>query len=146
MADAWLNAPSKATRTRIFKETGIRWSELLRLPYWDPTRNIVVDAMHNLFLGLVRFHIRTVLGMQVAGNPEEGDGYPPATSDEMAVARQLWETGFTKVSQLKKIKIPALLGLCAENEISLPRPIGGGERVRRLDITNALIVRLCRVR
>ncbi|KAF8833613.1 hypothetical protein BDN67DRAFT_992811 [Paxillus ammoniavirescens] len=48
----WRDATTKKERDVIFKETGIHWSELLRLPYWDPMRSMVVDSMHNLFLGL----------------------------------------------------------------------------------------------
>jgi hypothetical protein len=140
MVEQWKDAPSKAARDRIFKETGIRWSELLRLPYWDPTRSVVVDAMHNLFLGLVKFHCQTVLGFQVAANPDESEGVVPATPQEMIKARQLWAKGVTRENQLKKIKIPALLGLCAELDIPLPRPAGGG-RINRSDITQALMVR-----
>ncbi|KAI0764182.1 hypothetical protein BD413DRAFT_494895 [Trametes elegans] len=33
-----------------------RWSALARLPYFDMVRMIVVDPMHNLFLGLVKTH------------------------------------------------------------------------------------------
>ncbi|CDO73026.1 hypothetical protein BN946_scf185007.g80 [Trametes cinnabarina] len=33
-----------------------RWSELARLPYFDFQRMVVVDPMHNLFLGLVKTH------------------------------------------------------------------------------------------
>ncbi|KAI0628591.1 hypothetical protein C8Q77DRAFT_1162009 [Trametes polyzona] len=33
-----------------------RWSELARLPYFDMCRMIVIDPMHNLFLGLVKSH------------------------------------------------------------------------------------------
>ena len=31
--------------------TGYRYTELLNLPYFDPARMLVVDPMHNLFLG-----------------------------------------------------------------------------------------------
>lgn len=47
----------------IFGEHGLRWSDLLRLPYWDPTRYTVVDVMHNLFLGELRHHCRDVWGI-----------------------------------------------------------------------------------
>lgn len=40
----------------IVAETGIRWSESLGLPYVDPARYVVVDAMHNLFMGLTKEH------------------------------------------------------------------------------------------
>lgn len=46
---------------------GIRWSALLRLPYFDIVRFVVVDGMHNLFLGLIKDHFRQVLGMDHAG-------------------------------------------------------------------------------
>lgn len=46
---------------------GIRWSALLRLPYFDIVRFVVVDGMHNLFLGLIKDHFRQVLGIDHAG-------------------------------------------------------------------------------
>ncbi|KIK82131.1 hypothetical protein PAXRUDRAFT_69376, partial [Paxillus rubicundulus Ve08.2h10] len=46
----WRDAATKKEQDIIFKETGIHWSELLHLPYWDPTCSMVVDGMHNLFL------------------------------------------------------------------------------------------------
>jgi hypothetical protein len=42
----------------------VRWSELSRLPYFDVTQHVVVDAMHNLFLGLIKEHLEGVLGIQ----------------------------------------------------------------------------------
>lgn len=46
---------------------GVRWSALLRLPYFDIVKFVVVDGMHNLFLGLIKDHFRQVLGMDHAG-------------------------------------------------------------------------------
>ncbi|CDO68121.1 hypothetical protein BN946_scf185044.g29 [Trametes cinnabarina] len=65
IASIWRDAPTEADRTAIFDEHGLRWSELLRLPYWDPTRYAVVDAMHNLFLGDLRHHCRDVWGINI---------------------------------------------------------------------------------
>ncbi|KAF8548391.1 hypothetical protein OG21DRAFT_1367454, partial [Imleria badia] len=31
----WQDAKSQKEHNNIFKKTGVRWSELLRLPYWD---------------------------------------------------------------------------------------------------------------
>jgi hypothetical protein len=62
-AKQWRDAQSEAARAKLFQSTGVRWSELLRLPHWDPTKHIVVDGMHNLFLGLSQHHIRKVLGI-----------------------------------------------------------------------------------
>ncbi|THU87460.1 hypothetical protein K435DRAFT_639128, partial [Dendrothele bispora CBS 962.96] len=49
-ATKWFDA-SKQDAKAYFQTSAIRWSELLRLPYFDPTRMIVVDPMHNLLLG-----------------------------------------------------------------------------------------------
>ncbi|KJA21910.1 hypothetical protein HYPSUDRAFT_139897 [Hypholoma sublateritium FD-334 SS-4] len=66
-AQRYLDAEDDKERETIFKETGIRWSELLRLPYFDPSRFVVVDAMHNLFLGLIKEHFE-ILGIR---DPED---------------------------------------------------------------------------
>ncbi|KAI0742329.1 hypothetical protein C8Q80DRAFT_1053196, partial [Daedaleopsis nitida] len=65
-AKAWLEAPTIAARKKIFEAFGIRWSQLLRLPYWDPTRYALVDAMHNLFLGELRHHCISIWGLKTA--------------------------------------------------------------------------------
>ncbi|KAL7279763.1 hypothetical protein ACG7TL_006170 [Trametes sanguinea] len=66
IAHQWKDASSSAARKEIFDEHGIRWSELLRLPYWDPTRYAVLDVMHNLFLGEIMHHCRKVWNVDVA--------------------------------------------------------------------------------
>ena len=134
MVEEWLAAPSKTERERIFKRTGIQWSELLRLSYWDPTCFIVVNAMHNLFLHLVKFHIEHVVGIR----EEEKANFPTATTTEMISARKVWAAGTTETNQLKKVNIPALLGLCKENNIILPQP--EGRRLKRATIVGALVV------
>jgi hypothetical protein len=40
----------------------VRWSELNRLPYWDPIQYTVLDAMHLILLGLCQFHWRKFWG------------------------------------------------------------------------------------
>jgi hypothetical protein len=59
-AEAWRDA-NGSDRIKKFQANGIRWSELWRLPYWDPTRQLVVDPMHCLFLGLAQHHVRDLL-------------------------------------------------------------------------------------
>ncbi|EPS92628.1 hypothetical protein FOMPIDRAFT_9026, partial [Fomitopsis schrenkii] len=61
-AVAWRDAPNKAMRKRLYKEFGVRWSEFWRLSYWDPTKFVVIDGMHSLFLRIVQHHVRRVLG------------------------------------------------------------------------------------
>jgi hypothetical protein len=56
-------AENEKERQSVFDLAGLCWSELLRLPYFDPACFIVVDAMHNLFLGLVKEHFNGILGV-----------------------------------------------------------------------------------
>jgi hypothetical protein len=87
-AFAWLKA-SREERKMIAQGTGIRFSEIFRLSYWDPTRQVVVDIMHNLFLGLIKRHYTKVLGMT---NAARGGSYlyePPKAAKLQAGRRIL---------------------------------------------------------
>ncbi|RPD52521.1 hypothetical protein L227DRAFT_514709 [Lentinus tigrinus ALCF2SS1-6] len=66
LAKAWYVARDAKERERLFKTYGVRYSVLLELPYWKPTRYVVLDTMHNLFLGLFQRHCRKVFGMNIA--------------------------------------------------------------------------------
>lgn len=61
-AENYRDAVDAKKAQSIFDTTGMRWSELLRLPYYDPTSFVVVDPMHNLFLGLIKEHVQVILG------------------------------------------------------------------------------------
>lgn len=54
----WRRCNSDASRNRFAKQTGVRWSELLRLPYFDPIMFTIVDPMHCLFLGIARWIVK----------------------------------------------------------------------------------------
>ena len=62
-AQLYLDAANEKESNNAVHNSGIRWSELLRLPYFDASRFVVVDAMHNLFLGLVEEHFN-ILGIR----------------------------------------------------------------------------------
>lgn len=121
-AYAWRDAPDKKTRAKIYKEKGVRWSELMRLPYFDPTRFVVVNGMHNLFLGLIRHHFRILLGMDIPIPREDDDDdnpHPkqerPPTIVEMEKGRKIMiSPSFT---QLHTLRIPVLRALCDENAL-----------------------------
>ena len=55
--------PTASDRSKFTLKHGVGWSELLRLKYWNPIWLLVVDPMHNLFLGLCQRHFRIVFGM-----------------------------------------------------------------------------------
>ena len=54
-ASLWLTATNAAAQEAFEKESGVRWSQLHRLPYFDLVRCTVVDPMHNLLLGTTKF-------------------------------------------------------------------------------------------
>ncbi|KAL5512268.1 hypothetical protein ACEPAG_9351 [Sanghuangporus baumii] len=64
-AQEWKDAPTSALQDRVFDCFGVRYSELFRLPYWDPTKQLVVDPMHNLLLGITENHFKNVLRLTV---------------------------------------------------------------------------------
>ena len=53
-AKKYKDAKSKAEADRIQKQHGLRWSELIRLPYFDLSRMITIDPMHTFLLGMVK--------------------------------------------------------------------------------------------
>ena len=62
---------SEETKTAQFNKTGVRWSELLHLPYFDIAHCVVVDPMHNLFLGLIKEHFTGILGINLSKQTQE---------------------------------------------------------------------------
>jgi hypothetical protein len=51
---AWRRCNSDVSRKRFIKQTGVKWSELLRLPYFNPVCFTIIDPMHCLFLGIAK--------------------------------------------------------------------------------------------
>ncbi|KAF7325266.1 hypothetical protein MSAN_02516500 [Mycena sanguinolenta] len=76
-AEAWRDAETLAEREQIYQEHGIRWSEMWRLPYWDPTRMLPPDPMHTVLEGLVHYHCRRVLKLNLL-DAKKFDKSPPA--------------------------------------------------------------------
>lgn len=62
LADEWRQLDSKGRKTH-HHEHGIRWSALLRLPYWDPVTYTVVELSHNLLGVNAQHHLRVIFGM-----------------------------------------------------------------------------------
>lgn len=60
-AEKWRDASSIRERNDIFSSHGVRWSELWRLPYWNPVRQLIVDAMHGVLERVVHAHFREAL-------------------------------------------------------------------------------------
>ena len=49
---------TKTARASMESSLGCRYSVLLKLPYFDPVRMLVIDPMHNLFLGTAKHMLK----------------------------------------------------------------------------------------
>lgn len=82
LASKWRDAPTDKDRDALWKQHPIRWSELLRLPYWDITKYAVLDAMHNLFLGDLRRHLVEIWKMNSTVVKTPKSMVPHSTEDQ----------------------------------------------------------------
>ena len=57
---------TKTEKSHRESQLGCRYSELLRLPYFDPVRMLLIDPMHCLFLGTANYITRKIwIGRQI---------------------------------------------------------------------------------
>ncbi|KZS87332.1 hypothetical protein SISNIDRAFT_399805, partial [Sistotremastrum niveocremeum HHB9708] len=61
--ESWRDAATEDAREKLESQGGGRWSELMRLPYWDPVGYKVLDTMHMLLEGMANRHCRKTWGM-----------------------------------------------------------------------------------
>lgn len=59
----WKHANTLAKQHEIEREFGIRFTELIHLPYFDTVRFTVIDPMHNILLGSAKHIIHLWKGM-----------------------------------------------------------------------------------
>lgn len=119
-AEEWKAATAKEQK-KLFEAHGIRYSELLRLPYWNPTAYVVIDTMHSIFLAALRHHCRVLWGMDI--NVEDGDGSKPAkknvpagpTEDEVALGWDILRRGTD--AELGKLLLPVLREVCNQANV-----------------------------
>jgi hypothetical protein len=57
-AHEWRKCKSDTSRKTFVKQMGVRWSELLRLSYFDPIQFMTIDPMHCLFLGIAKWIVK----------------------------------------------------------------------------------------
>ncbi|KAI7933051.1 hypothetical protein MJO29_017053 [Puccinia striiformis f. sp. tritici] len=55
-ASAWKELKTLTAKKEHVKKQGVRWSELNRLPYWDPVRSVSLGVMHNWLEGVLKHH------------------------------------------------------------------------------------------
>ncbi|POW15189.1 hypothetical protein PSTT_02327 [Puccinia striiformis] len=60
----WKKADTHAERKQIVKKYGVRFSILWNLPYLNLVTHGIVEPMHNIFLGLLKHHGQSLLGLK----------------------------------------------------------------------------------
>lgn len=139
-AYAWKDATSKTQRKKLYKTNGVRWSELLRLEYWNPVEGVVIDGMHTLLLGLVRHHFREVIGTKwderAADEGEAVEATPHPK--ELKKGSMMLRNPETTHANLKKLSLPVLRHLCRENGV-VPTS-NPSRRRKKLPFVEALMV------
>ncbi|RXW21209.1 hypothetical protein EST38_g4657 [Candolleomyces aberdarensis] len=120
-ATRWKEAKSVEEREQTTQQYGVRWSELLRLPYWDPIHFTVIDSMHAFYLRLFQHHCRSVWGMDVDFEDGVGVTYDirsnQPTEDEMKIAEHILRHGTREM--LSGLSRHVLRELCRQTS-SLP--------------------------
>ena len=112
-AETWKNAENEPKQKAHFDRHGVCWSELLRLPYWDPTQYIVIDTMHGFYLRLFLVHIKEIWGMKTGVPDGEGLGEPDLDNlDEVdaSEAERVLHEG--SMDQLRDLEFKQLYYLC----------------------------------
>lgn len=130
-AFAWKNAKCEADRDTIYKAYGVRWSELWRLSYWNPLKMLVIDGMHNIFEGIVAYHIREILGVDRPGEYQR-----PPTLKEMNSARNAMESDPT-AKKLKRFTVAVLTSLCVERGVLIPP--AEGKKLKKAPLIDAIL-------
>lgn len=118
MADAlaWKAEPGKTKRDNMFAQTGVRWSPFLRLPYFHPHRSVIIDGMHNLFLGLCMYHVRNFLGIDARAEEEILKSDAKVNLEQLAVARSKLKAD-PSIDTIKSFSFSILRALCDENDV-----------------------------
>lgn len=111
LAYQWRDATTVPEQEKHFKEYGVRYSELLRLPYWKPTQHIVIEVMHNLFLGLFHRHCRYIFGIDIKSqdeDEEEEEEASPISEEDRDRGLALLKSCCSADSLAKRLKRPVL--------------------------------------
>lgn len=115
LANLWLCAQSDDDREVLFDQHGIRHSELLRLPYWNPVDFLTIDSMHAFLLGNFKRQCRNTWGFDIAF--ADDDGSVKAADYGNLPSKELMERGehILRTSTQKRLfdlNLPVLRHLC----------------------------------
>lgn len=130
-AGRWKAVTSSKERDNIRDSTGVFWTPLLQLGYWDPTQDLIIDVMHNLLLGWTETHCRKIWGMDYSVKGGDGDAVvckKPSQVD-MAAGWAVLRSFGPMARELSKLPVNVVKALCHECKIMDqmgPRPLKDG--------------------
>ncbi len=120
-AREWRDAETEKSRDELLKAWGLRWSELLRLPYWDPTRYSLLDSMHNLFLGELRHHCIEVWMLKTADKRDVPKRNKAHTPEEQAAVLRRIQRGLEKASEktIERARLDYISAVARYNDVDV---------------------------
>lgn len=137
-ARRWKEATTDARKRAIYDSTGVFWTPLQRLEYWDPTTDLIIDVMHNQFLGLAQEHCRRIWGMNMKVKGGQGTAFVlqkiPSKADMVLGWAALQSPTEGREKELKGLSKDTLIALCSS--CSLMARLG--QRPVKADMVNAL--------
>jgi len=109
LAKEWLHLDLEG-RQEYFRRHGVRYSVLLRLPYFDIILSKAIDSMHADLLGKASRHVEKLFGMDSEA-PDATEVLPPDYSEgDLFDAEVALRDGTP--NKLKELERSALVGLC----------------------------------
>lgn len=132
----WRDAASTKEQETLFKVSGIRWSPLYNLPYWDPVRYTIIDSMHALDLNLLANHCRNLFRIDVTVKVGGNGVSPPSVPASKRISSQkdigdarkalslIRTNDHDLLDNLMKLSRKALYTICVDNNI-----VGNGRSV-----------------
>ena len=129
--EEWHDVTSTVEQLQIFKGHGVQWLVLWHLPYWDSNQQLIVDSMHCLLKGLVKFHCLRTLQIQesvIYSNPRHPPAFvwdfklPIMTLHEVNDCKEV-DKGAWSEKELKDLhKIHVALTAELYTEVGMPEP------------------------
>ena len=135
----YLRAPDQQTRNRLFQEHGVRWSAFMELPYWNNIISVVVEGMHNLFLGIIQHHFRTILSLDIL-DPNAREA-PEINFAILGKVRALFSSGELTHKYLGKLNVPTLLAFHEELRLPLPDDFSSSRKGAKRFLVSSILVR-----
>jgi len=62
-AEAWRDLVTVTEKESLARETGVRWTPLHNMPYWDPVKYVLLGFMHNFLEGILQHQLRVLWGI-----------------------------------------------------------------------------------